>query len=445
MIFTRGWRILAVMVGSLCACGSASARQCYVATTGSDTDPGTQEHPWATLQHAVEVVDPGDTIVVAAGTYAGCRIQRPGKPDAPCTLKAEEGAKVVLDRPGPSNRRRSVLEVGSGAGVVSHWVIDGLEVINSPMWGVNLGRTEYVTVQNCRVHDCHQTGIFTSFTDHVTIQFNESWNNGEHGIYHSNSGDYPVIRGNRSHDNAGCGIHMNGDINMGGDGLISFAVVERNVIWGNGTRGGSAINCDGVSDSIIRNNLCYHNQASGISLYAIDGSEGSSRNQVLNNTLVMGPDGRWVINIPWWQRRSRPVGNVVMNNLLYTSNPATGSILIWGPEAVAASDYNVVVGRFSDDGVIGVEVPVPPATRDAEAEGGQRVLSLEEWRQGGYDAHSVVASPEDLFVDAAGNDYQLRKGSPAAGMGKVLPEVTEDLEGHKRGKEVDAGCYALPR
>ena len=122
-----------MIAGSLCACGNASARQYYVATTGSDTDPGTQEHPWATLQHAVDGVDPGDAIVVVAGVYAGCRIQRSGRPDAPCTLKAEEGAKVVLDRPGPQNRRRSVLEVGSGGGVVSHWVVDGLEVINSPM------------------------------------------------------------------------------------------------------------------------------------------------------------------------------------------------------------------------------------------------------------------------------------------------------------------------
>jgi hypothetical protein len=38
------------------------------------------------------------------------------------------------------------------------------------------------------------------------------------------------------------------------------------VIYGNGEKGGSAINCDGVQDSLIRNNLLYGNHASGISL-----------------------------------------------------------------------------------------------------------------------------------------------------------------------------------
>ena len=54
--------------------------------------------------------------------------------------------------------------------------------------------------------------------------------------------------------------------------IISFALVERNIIYENGVGGGSGINCDGVSDSIFRNNLLYNNHASGISLYGIDGA-----------------------------------------------------------------------------------------------------------------------------------------------------------------------------
>ncbi len=435
-----------VLMLALQAAGAAAVL--HVSATGSDENPATNEAPWATLQHAVDAAKPGDTILVRPGTYAGCVIRSSGTAEAPIVLKAE-GERVHLDRPGPENRRRSIVEVGTHADVISYWVVDGFEVSGARRWGISVGRTEHVTVQNCRVHDCGLTGIFTAFSDHVTIQFNESYDNHEHGIYHSNSGDDPVIRGNRCHHNDGCGIHMNGDLNMGGDGLISRALVERNIIWENGRRaGGSAINCDGVSDSIIRNNLCYANHASGISLYAIDGAEGSSRNQVYHNTVMMGPDGRWVLNIPWWQRRSAPVGNRVANNIFYTSNPETGSILIWGQEALSTCDHNIVVGRFGVDAVITDGAKMAPSSIEQgaalrAAEGGRVVTDLTGWRRFGWDHHSREGVPEKLFVNAAEHDYRLRDDSIAIGAGATLPEVTEDLLGRARSKaHADVGCYA---
>jgi len=91
-------------------------------------------------------------------------------------------------------------------------------------------------------------GIFTGFSYNILIENNNCSNSqDEHGIYHSNSGDYPIIRGNTCHHNNGCGIHMNGDISMGDDGIISYALVEGNTIYENGFDGGSGINGDGVS------------------------------------------------------------------------------------------------------------------------------------------------------------------------------------------------------
>jgi hypothetical protein len=43
----------------------------YVATTGNDSHPGTAAQPWATLQRAANVVNPGDRVVVRAGNYRG--------------------------------------------------------------------------------------------------------------------------------------------------------------------------------------------------------------------------------------------------------------------------------------------------------------------------------------------------------------------------------------
>lgn len=70
-----------------------------VSTTGSDSNPGTLEAPFATLQHAVDQLGPGSTLTIRGGTYrqsidlAGLA----GTTDFPITLTAYEGETVTLD------------------------------------------------------------------------------------------------------------------------------------------------------------------------------------------------------------------------------------------------------------------------------------------------------------------------------------------------------------
>src|SRR4051794_26457435 len=75
----------------------------YVATGGNDAAAGSTAAPWHSLQHAVSSVNPGDTILVESGTYAGCRISNSGTAGAPITLAAAPGAQVVINAPGPGN------------------------------------------------------------------------------------------------------------------------------------------------------------------------------------------------------------------------------------------------------------------------------------------------------------------------------------------------------
>src|SRR5512136_2076690 len=80
----------------------------YVATTGVDTIPGgTSAQPWRTLQFAVDHVIAGDTILVRAGTYVGCRIESSGTATDWITLQADAGAHVVINTPGPNNKHQS--------------------------------------------------------------------------------------------------------------------------------------------------------------------------------------------------------------------------------------------------------------------------------------------------------------------------------------------------
>ena len=420
--------VLTLLAAAACLCLSNSihANTFYVATSGHDSNAGTLTQPWLTLQHAVDTINHGDTILIESGTYVGCRIGNSGQAAGLCTLKADTGASVLINAPGPANRHNSNIEVELFGETVSYWVIDGLESANSPLYGIDLRVTQFITVQNCFTHGSALTGIFLAFCDHPLIQNNETSFNGEHGIYDSNSGDFPTIRANRSHDNQGSGIHMNGDrTQTPGDGIISFGLIEKNIIYANGAGGGSGINCDGVSDSTFRNNLVYNNHASGISLYAIDGAEGSSRNLVYNNTIVMASGSRWCVNIPAsTEGQPNPTGNQVKNNILYTPDAGHGSVTIYAAGVSGfESDYNIVVATFSDDN-------------------DNTTIPLSSWQALGYDTHSIVATPANLFIDPPNSNYHLKSGSPAIGAGTALAQVTDDLDGITRPAVSPAsGCY----
>jgi len=268
-------------------------------------------------------------------------------------------------------------------------------------------------------------GILTGFSDDLLIENNVmSRSQAEHGIYVGNSGDRPVIRRNVVWGNRANGIHMNGDLSQGGDGIISGAVVEANTIYDNGLGGGSGINCDGVQSSIIRNNVIYDNHASGISLYQIDGGQPARNNQVLHNTIVMASDARWAINI-----QNASTGNVVRNNILYNQHSFRGSIAISADSLPGfVSDTNVVMDRLSTDG-------------------GDTRLTLAAWRGvTGQDTQSIVATPAILFGDFAADDYHLSSTSPARDAGATLPSVTDDREGAPRpqGPASDIGAFEFP-
>lgn len=416
--------LLLAVVALSCLCGSAFSATYYIATWGNDNNPGSAAAPWATLQKAADTLLPGDTALVKAGTYVGCRVGRSGAAGAVCTLAAETVGTVVINAPGPVNAKDSLIEVELYDNTVRYWTFDGFELANSPHHGYDCRGTEYITVRNSYIHGTSPgTGIFWAFSYYNTAEYNETAYNAEHGMYQSNSGDYYTARGNISHDNTSAGQHMNGDRRMKpGDGLISYAVVERNAIYNNSSHG---INCDGVMDSIFRNNLIYNNHAFGIALFKTDGAAGSSRNKVYNNTFVMAAAARDVVWIP--SSNPASTGNLIKNNILYTPDTDEGCITVYGTNALAAggSDYNATTNLFS-------------------VNAGKKLISLSQWQSYGFDLHSFVSNPTALFVDPASANYHLKSGSPAANAGTNLsPDVTNDLDGESRpqGSAYDIGCY----
>ena len=340
-----GWtRILGLsLVAALGLSLSAGAATYYVAPPpqGSDVNPGTQGSPWATLQMAADTVQPGDTVLVRAGQYVGAQFTTSGTESLPIVVRAYQDELVEIVQDSPSTPDGLNLE---GA---SWMVVEGFTIAGRGRAGIRAVLCEHVTLRHNRLDANQKWGILTGFCDDLLIEDNEcSRSVVEHGIYVSNSGDRPTIRRNLIWGNNANGIHMNGDASLGGDGVISGALVEANEIFDNGQGGGSGINMDGVQDSTVRNNLIHAHHSSGISLYRIDGGEPSTGNQILHNTVIVVSDGRWGLNI-----RDSSTGNTVLNNVFFSYHGYRGAISVATDSLPGlTSNYNAVEDRFTVGG-----------------------------------------------------------------------------------------------
>ncbi len=95
-------RFIAVLVILTASASSAPAMTYYVCTKGNDSNPGTKEKPFETIQKAADIVQPGDICIIRGGTYhQTVKLTQSGKPDKPICFTAEKGATVIVDGTAP--------------------------------------------------------------------------------------------------------------------------------------------------------------------------------------------------------------------------------------------------------------------------------------------------------------------------------------------------------
>lgn len=376
------------------SCGSPQPLACSSSTVHCVSATVRPEQEFSTIQAAVNVAVAGDTVLVHDGNYAGFVATRSGTATAPITIRAA-GTGAVVDRPNSA---------GDGIRVsnASYVVVEGLTIQNigayglaargatatSPMRGIVFRDN---TVRNCGSGTLG-ANIYASQVAHSLIEGNTSTGSTGHGIYVANAGsDNTVVRGNLLHGNGSNGLHLNGDESVGGDGLVSGAIIEDNIIHSNAANG---INADGLQSSTVRNNLVYGNGRHALRAYTIDASAGPRDLVVVNNTFVVA-NGNTPVKFT-----EDLGGHTLFNNVLVNEGTSGGSIVV-GTATGVRSDHNTFVNPgFS-------------------VNGGSTMLSISQWRAqaGAYDVSSKVTTQGEVFAAPASRDYRLRAGSVAANAG----------------------------
>jgi len=119
-----------------------------------DAPVGTLNNPYRTIQSAADIVGPGDTVLVKAGTYTpareyeGVQITRDGLPNSRITFQNLGRDKVIID---------GRFEVDRTLDIRGDYItIDGFTVINSTSMSGSSGciwisGTRNVTIRNCHV------------------------------------------------------------------------------------------------------------------------------------------------------------------------------------------------------------------------------------------------------------------------------------------------------
>ena len=391
----------------------------YVSNSGSNANTGlTLGAAFETIQFAADQVTAGDTVFVENGIYVGFDLRNVnGTATNPIVFSAM-GFNVLINQSGP------IRDDGINIENADHIIIDGF-ICNDMTGngnGIRIVTSDFCVVRNCSCDNNAERGIFTAFTDDILIEHNVCTNAvDEHGIYVSNSSDRPVIRYNECYGNNSIGIHLNGDLSAGGDGIISDAEIYGNVIHDNNLAAG--INMDGVENPIVYNNLIYNNHfAQGIALFQQDGAIVTSGAKIYNNTIIVPSDGRWGILL----KNGANVNTEIYNNIILNNHAWRGCIAAESINQLT-SDFNIVHDKMS-------------------ASGDGSTIPLSDWQALGLDINSSLADPMDqIFVDPTTNNYMLLSNAQAIDEGTDLVSqiVQTDIDGNLRpyGLFWDIGAY----
>ena len=234
----------AVVLLAAAPMASAVAKDLYVSTTGSDSNPGTQTAPVKSIARADALASAGTVIHVAAGTY---RVSAP----------ALDNAGIKTSKSGTATAR--------------------IKFVSDVKWGAK------IIVSG--------TGItWDSRGSYVDIEGFDISGSGRHGILAA--GANLTMTNNFIHDltiSGGC--NGSGGAAIDTYGPVGGVVIDRNVVR---NIGASMIGkCNTVQGIYIANanNVVTNNLVSGVAMAGIQQWHGATSSTIVNNTVFHTKDG----------------------------------------------------------------------------------------------------------------------------------------------------------
>jgi hypothetical protein len=219
-----------ILASTLLSTVAAHAATYYVATTGNNGNPGTEEQPWRTVAHAVDTMAAGDTTYVRGGTYneSVIKFKRSGTENAPIKLLNYPGEKPVIDFIDKTLFHRIYIEHASGRNIaIGYITIEGFEIRDG--WeGIKFNNLYNSVIRRNWIHDNRASGILGIGGHHNVFDRNIISHNGnfvscatgdltkigttvcnqDHGLYLH--GNYYIITNNLIYDNLATGVQQNG-------------------------------------------------------------------------------------------------------------------------------------------------------------------------------------------------------------------------------------------
>lgn len=437
----------------------------YVAPDGNDDGPGGEDKPWATIQHAAEMMGPGDTVYVRGGSYPEeVAIAVSGQVDAPITYAAYPHETVILDggararhaaftiRPGVSHIRLQGFTVRdyevalSVEGGNSDIEIASLSASGAGSGGIRLtrglsgqppdnGPVDHIVIRDSHIHDNDLRGIDCTpgpcndlLLSNLLIE-----NNGPVADFAADG--IVVEQGQRIRieqvqvlNNGGDGI----DLNSGDGRPMESILVSRCLVAGNRMAGLKL-----WAGGRVENSVVHSNGGTPLAMAAFSGVH----LELINNTIAYNTTPGYAMTVGYPEPGELAATNVhlTMTNNIFALNTGrqagTPIGLYLGPGVILTEGYNLYYSR--DDCEIEAQFAAEePCYSRAEIAGGRWTVDTGQGRGNRTDDPRFVSG-------LPAPDLRLTANSPAIDAGTAEGAPTVDVDGLLRpeGSAPEMGAY----
>jgi len=350
----------------------------YIAMNGRDSNDGSIDSPWATLNSGVDQTNPGDTILIRSGNYHEGKfyINTGGANGKFLTIKPYPEEKVTFGK--ESEEARIAIDA-------DYVRIEGLYFINTKLRTTHGGEHNHIQFVNNHLRGDHSMGAIEFTADDGLIEGNiiecDNKNHTQsHGIY-LHFGKNNIVRNNYVSNAPYYTIHIY-DEDKGSHKLRRYenVLVENNIVVGSNNRAGIIIgahdNTVQIDGMVLRNNVIFNNAGEGILIKY----QPISNIEIYNNVIYNNDGGI---------RISADINGLTIRNNIFASN--TGAHV-----NISSNINNLIVSHnlYHKSSSIG---------------------------NGVTDTNPVYDDP--LFVDPTKGNFHLQENSPAidAGVAVGLP------------------------